>query len=171
MVKAIILPQSSDWTSKVKERALRNMMQYESCTQSILAAFMEELGIRDPLVIRSAGALHGGILCSLTCGVHIAGAMVLGLLMGRDKLEQGLDGIIPIIPPAQELMMRLTKRLGSHSCKELTGVDFTDLNEAIRFYSSKEHEKCLERVEEGAYEIGLFLKGLEEKGELFRIDE
>ena len=170
MVKAIILPQSSDWTSKVKERALRNMMQYESCTQSILAAFMEELGIRDPLVIRSAGALHGGMVCSLTCGVHIAGAMVLGLLMGREKLEQGLDGLIPILIPAQELMMRLTKRLGSHSCKELTGVDFTDLDEAIRFYSSKDHEKCLERVAEGAEEIGLFLRNLEEKGQLFRID-
>ena len=168
MVEPVVLPQSADWITKIRESALKNMIRYESCTQSILAAFMEELGIRDPLVMRSAGALHGGMLCSLTCGVHIAGAMVLGLLMGREKLEQGLDGLIPILIPAQELMMRLTKRLGSHSCKELTGVDFTDLDEAIRFYSSKDHEKCLERVEEGAEEIGLLLKELEERGELFR---
>jgi len=149
---------------------LSNMKRCQSCTQSVLASFMEELGVKDPLVMRCAGAMHGGMLCSYTCGVHVAGAMVLGLLMGRENLEQGLDGLFPIVLPAQELMMRLNGRLGSHSCKELTGVDFTDLNEAMKFMSSKEHDKCLERVAEGAEEIGLFLKQLEEKGELFRAD-
>jgi hypothetical protein len=56
MVTPVVLPQSSGWITKIKESALQNMMRYESCTQNILAAFMEELGIRDPLVIRSAGA-------------------------------------------------------------------------------------------------------------------
>lgn len=166
----ITLPSSVEWISRVKERALSNMTRHESCTQSILESFMEELGMRDPLVLRSAGALHGGMLCSYTCGVHIAGAMVLGLLMGREKMEQGLDGLIPIVVPAQDLMMRLNKKLGSPSCLELTGVDFTDLDKAMEFMSSKEHDKCLTRVAEGAEEIALFLKRLEEKGELFRTD-
>jgi len=169
-MEEIKLPKSEDWVSRVKERALSNMTKHESCTQSVLAAFMEELGIRDPLVLRSAGAMHGGMLCSYTCGVHVAGAMVLGLLAGRENLEQGLDGLLPIVGPAQELMMRLNKKLGSHSCKELTGVDFTDLEAAMNFMVSKDHDKCLERVAEGAEGIGLFLKELEERGELFRAD-
>jgi C_GCAxxG_C_C family probable redox protein len=169
-MELIKLPNSSDWVSRVKAKALNNMTQHESCTQSVVAAFMEELGIKDPLVIRSAGAMHGGMLCSYTCGVHVAGAMVLGLLMGREDLEQGLDGLLPIVGPTQELMARLNEKLGSHSCKELTGVDFTDLEAAMVFMNSKDHDKCLERVAEGAEEIGLFLKQLEERGELFRAD-
>lgn len=143
-------------------------MRYDSCTQSILAAFMEELGIDDPLVMRAAGAMHGGMLCSLTCGIHTAGMMVLGLLIGREDIKEGMDGLFPVTVPGQQLMTRLNKRIGSHSCKELTGVDFSDLEKAMAFYSSKDHEKCYSLVAEGAEEIALFLKDLEADGDLFR---
>ena len=169
MVKPIALPQDPDWISRVKEKSRQNMMRYESCAQSILAAFMDEFGIDDPLVIRSAGAMHAGMLCSLTCGIHTAGLMVLGLLMGRDELEQGLDGLFPIIVPGQDLMARLNRKIGSHMCREICGVVFTDLEQAMQFYSSNENEKCFGLVAEGAEEIALFLKELEEKGELFRL--
>lgn len=168
MVNLISLPHGTEWISKVKKRSFNNIVRYGDCTQSILEAFMEELEIRDPHVIRSAGAMHGGMLCSLTCGIHTAAMMVLGLLIGREKLEQGLDGLIPVVLPAQELILRLNRRIGSHSCRELTGVDFTDLEQAMEFISSKKHEKCHFRVAEGAEEIGLVLKELEERGELFR---
>jgi len=168
MVEQISLPQGTEWIARVKEKSHNNMIRYESCTQSILAAFMEELGIEDPMVIRSAGAMHGGMLCSLTCGIHTAGLMVLGLLMGREKLDQGMDGLFPIVLPGQELMGRLTKKFGSHTCRDISGVVYTDMDQAMQFYASKENEKCFRLVAEGTEEIGLFLKELEEKGELFR---
>jgi hypothetical protein len=95
---------------------------------------------------------------------------VLGLLMGRERLEQGIDAIFPIVLPAQQLIARLNARLGSDSCRELSGVDFRDLERAMQFYSSEEHEKCLGYVEAGAEEIGLFLRELEEQGGLFKPD-
>jgi C_GCAxxG_C_C family probable redox protein len=170
VVRAVSLPEGTEWISRVRDRAQQNMVRYHNCTQSILGAFMEEFGIDDPLVISAAGAMQGGMLTSLTCGVHTGGMMVLGLLMGREKLDQGIDAMFPIIGPAQKLIQRLNKRLGSHSCRELTGVDFTDLARAMEFYSSEEHEKCFNYVEEGAEEIALFLKELEEAGELFKPD-
>jgi C_GCAxxG_C_C family probable redox protein len=170
MVKPVALPESPDWVERVKEKAFHNMSQHESCSQSILAAFMDELGIEDPLVIRAAGGFHGGLVSSLTCGIHMAGAMVLGLLIGREKLEGGLDGLMPIIVPTQDLIKRLNKRLGSSSCKELTGVDFTDMEAAIQFYVAGDNKKCFDRVAEGAEEIALFLKELEASGQLFRAD-
>ncbi len=130
---------------------------------------MEEFKMEDPLVIRSAGAMHGGMLCSLTCGIHTAAMMVLGLLMGRDRLENGVDGLFPIVLPAQELMGRLIKKFGSHMCREISGVVFTDMERAMRFYASKENEKCAKLAAEGAEEIARFLKELEQTGELFRI--
>ncbi|MEW6442366.1 MAG: C-GCAxxG-C-C family protein [bacterium] len=170
MVTPVVLPASPAWIERVKEKALTNMKQHGSCTQSILAAFMEELGLRDGLVLRAAGALHGGMLYSLTCGVHAGAAMVLGLLIGRERLEQGMDGLFPITGPAQELVKRLNRRLGSSSCRELTGVDFADLEAAFRFYASKDHEKCFERVVQGTEETALLLKELGEQGQLFRTE-
>jgi C_GCAxxG_C_C family probable redox protein len=165
----IRLPKGNEWITRVKERAFENMKRYDGCAQVIVDAFMEELGLHDPMVTRSATAFLGGMLSSYTCGVHVAGLMVLGLLIGRENIEEGLDGVFPIAAPGQELIRRLNARIGSHSCRELTGVDFTDLNQALEFHASKEHEKCFARVADGAEEIALFIKELNQKGELFRL--
>ena len=170
MVKAVTLPESPDWIERVKEKAFNNMKNQHGCTQVILEAFMDELGMNDPLVIRAAGAFHAGMTSSLVCGIHTGGLMVLGLLMGRENLELGMDGLMPIISPAQDLLKRLDKRTGSSPCKELTGVDFTDAEQAIHFVVNNEIAKCHDRVRDGAEEIALFLKELEEGGMLFRHD-
>lgn len=82
MVETISIPQDPHWARIVREKAERTVTRHEGCAQSIVAAFMEELGIDEPMVFRVAGAMQGGMLSSLTCGVHTAGMMVLGLLMG-----------------------------------------------------------------------------------------
>ena len=164
----IVLPHGDEWILRVKEKAFENMKRHDGCAQVMVDAFMQEWGIHDPWVTRSATAFLGGMLSSYTCGVHVAGMMVLGLLIGRENIEEGLDGIFPIAIPGQELIQRLNAKIGSHSCRELTGVDFTDLNAALEFHASNEHEKCFDRVADGAEEIALFIKELNEKGELFR---
>jgi len=168
MITEITVPAESDWPAKMRARAHHNVSQYESCSQSIVAAFMDEFGIDDPLVLRATGGMHAGMVCSLTCGVVSAGMAVLGLLMGRENLEEGLDGIFPIVIPGQDLVKRLEKRLGTTSCKELSGVDFTDLEAAMRFMSSGESNKCFDHVAAGAEEIARFLQELSARGELFR---
>ena len=166
--REIVLPDGDEWIVEVKEKAFENMKRHDGCAQVIVEAFMQVWGMQDPWVTRSATAFLGGMLSSYTCGVHAAGMMVLGLLIGRENIEDGLDGIFPIAIPGQELIRRLNARIGSHSCKELTGVDFTDLNAALAFHASKEHEKCFARVGDGAEEIARFIKELNQKGELFR---
>ena len=168
MAESITLPDDPGWIETVRDKAFENMEKHESCVQSILAAFMEAFGVDDTVLLRSAGALHGGMLCSYTCGVHVAGAMVLGMLVGRARLEQGPDGLFPVVLPAQALMRRLNEKLGHHSCLELTGVDFTDLEAAMAFYASGDHEACITRVKDGAEAIARFLQELGQRGELFR---
>ena len=165
--KKIELPDGDAWIARVRENSFENMRRYDGCAQVIVDAFMHEWGMHDPLVTRSATAFLGGMLSSYTCGVHVAGFMVLGLLIGRENIKEGLDGVFPIAIPGQDLIRRLNAKIGSHSCKELTGVDFTDLDAALAFHASSEHEKCFTRVADGAEEIALFIKDLHQKGELF----
>jgi hypothetical protein len=171
MVETIAIPRDPAWARKVREKAEKYVTQHEGCTQSILATFMEELGIDDPLVFRAAGAMQGGMLSSLTCGIHSAGMLVLGLLIGRQKLEQGMDGLFPVLVPAQDLIARLNQRLGSSSCRELSGVDFTNLEEAMRFIATGENHRCFTLVADGAEVIATFLQEMAERGELFRLQE
>ena len=62
MITEISVPADPEWPARVRARAHYIVSNYESCTQSIVAAFMEELGIEDPLVLRAAGAMHGGMV-------------------------------------------------------------------------------------------------------------
>jgi C_GCAxxG_C_C family probable redox protein len=171
MVETITIPQDPGWARNVREKAERYVTQHDGCTQSIVATFMEELGIDDPLVFRAAGAMQGGMLCSLTCGVHSAGILILGLLIGRQKLEQGMDGLFPVVAPAQDLIARLNQRLGSSSCRELSGVDFTNLEEAMRFIATGENHRCFSLVADGAEVIATFLQEMAASGQLFRLQE
>ena len=165
----IKLPNTENWIDQVTEKARQNMIQHGSCTQSILAAFLDGFELDSPLVMRAAGAMHGGMLTSLTCGVHTGCMMVLGLLMGREKIEQGHDALMPITLSAQKLIRRLNKNLGGHACLGLSGVDFSDLKQAASFRSSPAYEQCLNRVADGARITAGFLKELDDKGELFRV--
>ena len=167
---APIIPSDPQWPDRMKQTAIGYLKRYDSCTQAILWAFMEALEMEDRMVLRAGGAMQGGMMCSLTCGVHTAGLMILGMLIGREDIETGLDGLMPIIAPSQDLVRRLNQRLGGHSCLEMTGVDFTDLEAALAYKLSDDHEKCINLVGVGAETIAQFLQERNDRGELFRSD-
>ena len=123
--------------------------------------------MKNRMVLRAGGAMQGGMMSSMTCGIHTASLMILGLLVGREKLESGLDGMMPIILPAQRMVRTLTNGIGGHSCFEMTGVDFTDLEAAMMYKLSDDHERCVERVGNGSRIIAELLQDLDRKGELF----
>jgi len=168
MVLTPIIPEDPQWPQQMKSSAMDYLRRYDSCTQAILWAFMEALDMKNKMVLRAGGAMQGGMMSSLTCGIHTAGLMILGMLMGRENLETGLDGLMPIVVPSQDLVHKLSRRLGGHSCLAMTGVDFTDLEAALIYKLSEDHEKCVNRVADGAETIALFLQALDGRGELFR---
>lgn len=163
------VPTDPQWPGQMKTRATTYLKHYDSCTQSILWSFMEALGMENRMVLRAGGAMQGGMMSSLTCGVHTAGLMILGLLAGRERLESGLDGMMPIILPARRMVKTLTGRIGGHSCLAMTGVDFTDLEAAMNYKLSDDHERCVNRVGDGAQAIAELLQDLDAKGALFRV--
>lgn len=162
------IPDDPQWPQQMKITARDYLKRYDSCTQAILWAFMEALSMKDKMVLRAGGAMQGGMMNSLTCGVHTAGLMILGMLLGREDLETGLDGLMPIVVPSQDLVRMLSRRLGGHSCLDLTGVDFTDLEAALAYKLSPEHDRCINRVEDGAETIARCLQELQGRGDLFR---
>ena len=164
---SLSLPEGDEWIQDIRQKATENMSQNDNCTQSIIAAFAEVLGLEDGGVLKAASGFWGGMGCSLTCGVHSAGVILLGMIVGRRRLDEGLDGLLPIVLPTQELIKRLNERLGSHSCKELTGVNFADLDQTTAYRVSDGHQLCVLRVADGAEEIAKLIKDKHMAGDIF----
>ncbi len=163
---SITIPQGDQWIDDVARAAQAYKVNAASCTQSIVAAFLDVFGRREPMVLRAATAFTAGMFSSLTCGIHAGGIIVLGLVAGREDITDGLDGLLPVVQPAQEMVRRINRRIGGHDCREMTGVDFTDLEQAMAYHGSPAAEECTRRIHDGAEEIARVLSELDAAGEL-----
>ncbi len=72
---------------RIREKACDND-KYGGCSQAVLAALQEELNIGDSKTLKSATVLPGGGgWRGETCGALIGALMALGLVTGRENLE------------------------------------------------------------------------------------
>ena len=72
---------------RVKRKALENDF-YSGCSQSVLGALQEEFGIGNKESFKAATVLSGGVARQgETCGAIIGALSALGLVMGRERME------------------------------------------------------------------------------------
>jgi len=153
------------FVERVGKTAERYERTYMGCSQCTVAALMEALGAKDKNLLKAAGALHSGMCVSSTCGVLTAGLMVLGTLAGRTRLDAGPAALAPIMKPAQEMVRRFREAVGSTTCGELSGVDWTDPEDVARFITTPAHEKCYSVVRRGAEAVaGVIWEAAAESG-------
>ena len=74
--------------NRVYALALENDRDYHGCSQSVLDSIQKEFLIGNKEVLKSATVLAGGLLRQgETCGAIIGAMMALGLVIGRDRIE------------------------------------------------------------------------------------
>jgi hypothetical protein len=81
-----------------------------------MQTFLEERGREAPELVRSAGALAGGIGGPGECGAVCASLMLLGLVHGSERSPSGLPRFVPL---GQELLRRFGRYHGSTLCSEI----------------------------------------------------
>lgn len=90
----------------------------------------------------------------LTCGALAGGLLVIGLRVGRRKIEEGLEGLLEAFEPAQRLVKWFEAEYGTTSCRELTGTDWFDVNQVMLFLRSPDRLKeCVKRVGKTAEKV------------------
>ena len=75
---------------EIVQRVKAQALAYDKiggCSQSVLLALQEEFGIGDKESYKSATNLSGGIRQGGTCGAILGALMGLGLVFGRDSME------------------------------------------------------------------------------------
>ena len=97
-----------------------------SCAQSILVAFAQETGINDEIAFRIAAGLGGGIgRTQNICGAINAGAIVIGMKLGRFKPNnnEAEDEVAQLVGT---FVSECREVLGSTQCFELVKVDLNN---------------------------------------------
>jgi C_GCAxxG_C_C family probable redox protein len=133
---------------RVAWAAYYNDRVYEGCSRCVLQALQNHLHLGDGGALRASTALAGGVArMGETCGALIGGIMAIGLVLGREELED-VQAYRDTMDAAQELYRRFKEEFGSTTCaeiqKKLFGRVF-DLNreeESEAWYKAGGLEKC-----------------------------
>ncbi len=148
--------------AKIGEAAYVYERTYHGCSQCVLAAIQERLGLGNQESFKAATALAGGIArMGSTCGALVGGLMGVGLAFGRGSLEDSVasPGYARAMELAGELCRRFEKEFGSTTCRDIQrslfgrSFDMRDPQERAEFRKAGGYEKC-PHVARRAAELG-----------------
>ncbi|MCW4050149.1 MAG: C-GCAxxG-C-C family protein [Candidatus Bathyarchaeota archaeon] len=107
--------------------------KFSGCSQSVLLALQEDLGIGDHESFKAATVLSGGVARrGETCGAYLGGLMALGLVAGREDIRD-TQTYRDAMKPANEIRTAFMNRLQEvFGFKEpLENTICTDIQERI----------------------------------------
>lgn len=116
------------------EAATNLFLDGYNCTQSILYAFREELGLSEETSLKISCGLGAGMARKgEVCGAVTGGILVLGMRHGR-VLNEDRTATETTYAKTQELMNRFTSKHGSCLCRQLLkGCDLSTEDGQIFF--------------------------------------
>jgi len=104
---------------------VQDLKQGFSCSQAVLAAVSEPLGLDRPRALKIAQAFGGGMArMGLTCGAVTGAMLAIGLKHGRTRPEDK-EAKEKTYRLAHDLLRQFQARHGSIVCRELIGVDLS----------------------------------------------
>jgi C_GCAxxG_C_C family probable redox protein len=141
----------ADLVVRAAEAAYIYERTYHGCSQCVLAALQESLGMGSRDSFKAATALAGGIArMGSTCGALVGGIMGIGLAFGREALEDSTtsQGYARAMELGGEFCRRFEKEFGSTQCHEIQrslfgrSFDLRDPGEREAFRQAGGYEKC-----------------------------
>lgn len=107
---------------KSSEKAIKLYKEEYNCSQAVLSAYAEELGIDEQTAVRVASSFGGGIARSgKTCGAVTGALMVLGMKEWNSEVEKE-TAKQHVYALSQKLIEEFKEKNKTLNCEELLGV-------------------------------------------------
>ena len=125
-----------------------------NCAQSSFLALKEEFGLEDGAIFKALTPFPGLAFRNGVCGTLVGCTMALGIVFGRETLDDW-DGYIRSIPPVRAFFRRFQKEVGSIMCEEVVESEFGERFDAIepaetrRWLKAGAMERCSEVAGKG----------------------
>ena len=108
-----------------EEKALLYFQDKFHCSQSVLAAYAEEIALTEEQALKIAYCLNSGMRKGEVCGACSGALLVLGMKYGQCK-QDDLDSRTLANQKTVEFMEQFKKENGSYICNELLGCDISN---------------------------------------------
>lgn len=109
-----------------RQIAEQNFLDGYNCTQAVVAAFADELGVDKDTLIKIASSFGGGFgRLREVCGAVSAMGIIVGLVEGCDFSKAGQDAKSAQYATVQRLAGEFKDINGSIICRELLGAKFS----------------------------------------------
>lgn len=134
-----------------------------NCAQSVFMPFARQAGLEEAVALRLASPMGGGIARrGEHCGASLGALLTIGLLAGRDRLEDVARGD-RCIALSRRFVEEFSAAFGHSKCSELLGVNIALPEGRAEIRARRLHEtQCREFVKGAVETLIAFL----EEGEL-----
>lgn len=118
-----------------------------NCAQTAFAVLQDEFGLDGKQILKALTPFPGIALRGETCGAAVGGLMALGLVFGREDLEDW-DGYIASLPVARRFCRRFEKENGSTACGGILETklgkrfNLADTEQAAEYLAAGGRETC-----------------------------
>lgn len=131
-----------------EEKARKAFKEGYNCSQSLMLAYSDVIGIDEKQALRLSSAFGGGMgRMREVCGAVSGAFMVLGLLYGYDDAKD-YEGKKDVYARVQEIAEDFKNEEGSIICRELLGIDGKDTSPVPSKRTEEYYKKrtCEEKV-------------------------
>jgi C_GCAxxG_C_C family probable redox protein len=133
--------------TEIKDKAIKTFRNGLNCSQAVLCAFSDKLGLDNDTALNAASGFGGGMgRLQKTCGAVTGSYMVLGLLCGS-RINDNTAKKEAVYSLVQKFNDKFTELHGSTDCLSLLG---TEIRSAEGHQSAKDRnlfgtvcEKCI----------------------------
>jgi C_GCAxxG_C_C family probable redox protein len=142
---------SQDRPVMLAQKARDTLTKTGNCAQTCFAVLQEEFDLEGDAILKALTPFPGIALRGETCGAVTGSLLALGLLFGREDLEDW-RGYLASLPSARRFCRRFEEAHGSTMCRHILETklgrqfDLADRTEALEYATSGGPQACGEVV-------------------------
>ena len=146
-----------DRVARLAKNVDETLNRSKNCAQTSFAVLQEEFNLEGGAILKALTPSPGIALRGETCGAVTGCLMALGLVYGRDNLDDW-KGYLASLPPARRFCRRFEEENGATTCAAILetklgrSYDLANRIEALR-YAAAGGQKACGKVIESAVQI------------------
>ena len=145
---------------KIVQLAAENFWKGFHCSEAVLIAMTEYIGINSDLIPKIATGFGGGMAgTGSVCGALIGGVMAIGIKYGRSRIDQ-IEADQKTKNLVQKFIQEFKKIAGSTLCYDITQCDFNSLEGKKKFVKEGIRKECQDLA---AKTVGMLINLMREK--------
>jgi C_GCAxxG_C_C family probable redox protein len=138
---------SGEVLNELDEKAAKYLAISMNCAQTSFITLKEQFNLADGAILKALTPFPGVALRGETCGAVIGSMMALGLIYGRETLDDQ-QGFLASLPPTRKFCYRFEKEFGSTMCGDILEAvfgkryDLADPAQVAEWQAAGSLDKC-----------------------------